>query len=77
MKVETLFRDAVEREARDKGEVLEQDFCILVTLRDPSGKAPVYNEVTQQLQEKNFVYSNVQLKNEIREHVRIEEENNG
>lgn len=77
MKVETLFRDAVEREARDTGEVLEQDFCILVTLRDPSGKAPVYNEVTQQLQEKNFVYSNVQLKNEIREHVRIEEENNG
>lgn len=77
MKVETLFRDAVEREARNTGEVLEQDFCILVTLRDPSGKAPVYNEVTQQLQEKNFIYSNVQLKNEIREHVRIEEENNG
>ncbi len=74
MKVETLFRDAVEREARETGEALIQDFCVLLTIRDPSGKAPVYNEVTQQLQHKNFVYSNVQLRNEIREHVRVDEE---
>lgn len=77
MKVEALFRDAVEREARSTGEVLEQDFCILLTIRDPSGKAPVYTEITQQLQEKNFVYSNVRLKNEVREHVRVEGESNG
>ena len=57
--------------------VLEQDFCILLTIRDPSGKAPVYTEITQQLQEKNFVYSNVRLKNEVREHVRVEGESNG
>lgn len=77
MKVEALFRDAVEREARSTGEVLEQDFCILLTIRDPSGKAPVYTEITQQLQDKNFVYSNVRLKNEVREHVRVEGESNG
>ena len=77
MKVEGLFRDAVEREARDTGEVLEQEFCILLTIRDPDGKAPVYNEVTQQLQQRGFVYSNVRLKNEIREHVHIEEDNIG
>lgn len=75
MQVKGLFRDAVEREAKETGEILEQDFCILLTIRDPEGKAPVYTEVTQQLQERNFVYSNVQLKNEIKEHVRIEEEN--
>lgn len=77
MKVEGLFRDAVEREVRETGEVLEQDFCILLTIRDPEGKAPVYNEVTQQLNQMGFVYSNVQLKNEVREHVRVEEDNNG
>lgn len=77
MKVEALFRDAVEREARSTGEVLEQDFCILLTVRDPSGKAPVYNEITQQLQEKNFVYSNVRLKNEVREHIHIKGASNG
>ena len=77
MKVEGLFRDAVEREVKDTGEVLEQDFCILLTIRDPEGKAPVYNEVTQQLQQMGFVYSNVQLKNEVREHIRVEEEADG
>ena len=76
MQVKGLFRDATEREAEETGEILEQDFCVLLTIRDPEGKAPVYTEVTQQLQEKNFVYSNVQLKNEIREHVRVQEENN-
>ena len=77
MKVEALFRDAVEREARSTGEVLEQDFCILLTIRDPSGKAPVYTEITQQLQEKNFVYSNVRLRNEVRERIHVEGESNG
>ena len=77
MKVEALFRDAIEREANETGEVLEQDFCILLTIRDPSGKAPVYNEVTQQLQDKNFVYTNVRLKNEVRESVLIKGDNNG
>lgn len=77
MKVEGLFRDAVEREARDTGEVLEQEFCILLTIRDSEGKAPVYNEITQQLQQKGFVYSNVRLKNEVREHVHIEEDSIG
>ncbi|WP_278970644.1 S8 family peptidase [Megasphaera elsdenii] len=77
MKVEGLFRDAIEREARADGKVLEQEFCVLLTIRDPEGKAPVYNEITQQLQQKGFVYSNVRLKNEIREHVHIEGESIG
>ena len=57
--------------------MLEQEFCILLTIRDPEGKAPVYNEVTQQLQQRGFVYSNVRLKNEVREHVHIEEDSIG
>ena len=67
----------IEREAKKSSEVLEQEFCILLTIRDPSGKAPVYNEVTQQLQEKNFVYSDVRIKNDVREHIRIEGDSNG
>ena len=69
MKIEALFRDAIERKARITGEELKQDFCVLLTIKDPKGKAPIYNEVTQQLQEKNFIYSNVKLKNEIREYI--------
>ena len=75
MKVESLFRDTIERETGETGEILEQDFCILLTIRDSSGRAPVYNEVTQQLEEKGFVFSNIQLKYEIREYVHADEEN--
>jgi hypothetical protein len=74
MKVEPFYRDAIMRETAETGEVLEQEFCIILTIKDPTGKAPVYNEVTQQLQDKNFIYSNVQLRNEIREHIRSEED---
>lgn len=77
MKVEGLFRDAIEREAKDTGKVLEQEFCILLTIRDPEGKAPVYNEVTQQLHQKGFVYSDVRLKNVVGEHIRIKEDDIG
>ena len=69
MKIEALFREAIERKAKLTGKEIEQDFCVLLTVRDPKGEAPVYNEITQQLQEKNFVYSNVKLKNEIREYI--------
>lgn len=76
MRVEPFYREAILREAADTGEILKQEFCIILTIKDPSGKAPVYNEVTQQLQEKNFIYSNVQLRNEIRSHVRLEGDSN-
>ena len=69
MKIEMLCREAIEREFRENGEKLEQEFCILLTIRDPEGKAPVYNEVTQQLQDGGFVYSDVKLKNEISQYV--------
>lgn len=77
MKVEPFYREAILREVQETGEILEQEFCIILTIKDPTGKAPVYNEITQQLQEKNFIYSNVQLRNEIREHIRIERDING
>ncbi len=77
MQIKGLFRDAIQREADITGEILKQEFCVILTIRDPERRAPVYNEVTQQLQEKGFIYTNVPLRNEIREHVRIEEENRG
>lgn len=77
LRVDSLFREAIEREASITGEILQQEFCIILTIRDPLRKAPVYTEVTQQLQQKGFIYSNVALRNEVREHVRVEEEHRG
>ena len=56
MKIEMLCREAIEREFRENGEKLEQEICILLTIRDPDGKAPIYNE-------------DVKLKNEISQYV--------
>ena len=53
---------------------LQEGSLLEISIKDPEGKAPVYNEVTQQLQQRGFVYSNVRLRNEIREHVQIEED---
>lgn len=77
MKVEPFYREAILREVANTGEVLGQEFCIILTIKDPTGKAPVYNEITQQLQEKNFIYSNVQLKNEVRGYIRLDGDDNG
>ena len=38
---------------------------MLLTIRDPQGKASVYDEVTQQLDSKNFVHHNINLRNVI------------
>jgi len=73
MELKALFRNALEREAREADQKPQVDFCLLLTVRDPSGKAPVYNEVTQQLQEKNFVYSNMQLRTNVNTQVHIDE----
>ena len=69
MRIEGNYREAVERKAKRTGEKLEQEFCALITISDPAGKAPVYTEVTQQLVAKGFNYQDVQLKNEVRQRV--------
>jgi len=73
LKVTGLFRDEVEREAARTGEILQQDFCIMITIRDPEGTVPVYNEVTQQLHAENFVNAGIRLRNEVHELVIVEE----
>lgn len=69
LRIEGNFREAVERRARRTEERLEQEFCVLITISDPNGKAPVYTEITQQLVSKGFNYQDVELKNEIRQRV--------
>jgi hypothetical protein len=37
----------------------------MLTIKDPKGIAPVYNEVTQQLEARNFIHHNIRLRNTI------------
>ena len=66
LKLEGLYRDFLEKDAAIKDESLSQEFCMILSIRDPEGKIPVYNEVTQLLTNNNFVHHNIQVRTDIR-----------
>lgn len=45
LKIEGLYRDFIEKHAQEHDYQLSQEYCLLLTIRDPNGKAPVYDEV--------------------------------
>jgi hypothetical protein len=63
--IKGLFRDHIEERAMRDGEYLSQEFCLLVTIKDPSGTKPIYNEVNQKLNEYNFWNNNIKLQTEL------------
>lgn len=65
LKIEGLFRDFIEQDARARNYQLSQEYCLLLTIRDPKGEAPVYDEVAQQLDYKNFLHHDIHLRNVI------------
>lgn len=66
LKLEGLYRDFLEKDAERRGTRLSQEFCMVLTIRDPKHQAPVYNEVVQQLTNRNFIHHNVKVRNEVR-----------
>ena len=66
LKIEGLYRDFIEKDAFKRDYQLSQEFCMILTIRDPLGTAPVYDEVTQQLNNENFVHHDVRVRNIIR-----------
>ncbi|MEA1960690.1 MAG: S8 family peptidase [Bacillota bacterium] len=65
LKITGLYRDFIERESVLNGIDLFQDFCMILTIRDPEGKCQVYDEVTQLLNMNNFIHHNIQLRGQI------------
>ena len=60
-----LFREHTEQQASLERSVPSQEFCLILTIRDPAQTAPIYNDVTQGLDNYNFWHSNVKLANNI------------
>jgi hypothetical protein len=60
-----LFRDHIEAKALLEETNLSQDFCLMVTIKDPTGTKPVYDQVNQKLDEYNFWHNNIKLYNEV------------
>lgn len=63
LKIEGLFRDFIEKDAIKRDYQLSQDYCMILTIRDPNKKAPVYDEVSQQLTNRNFIHHDVRVRN--------------
>ena len=65
LKIEGLYRDFTEKDAQKRNYPLNQEYCMILTIKDPAGKAPVYSEVTQKLTLNNFVHYNVNVRNTV------------
>lgn len=57
LKLHGVYRQHVE--TNYENEELNQNFCLIVTVRDPEGIKPVYDGVTQKLNEYNFIHNNI------------------
>ena len=60
-----IFRDFIVNSAALNSNELSQEFCLIVTIKDPSGKRPVYDAVTQKLNEYHFWHSNIKIRGEV------------
>ena len=65
LRLKGLYRDFAETRAGIDGELLYQDFCLLITIRDPQNEKLIYNEVTQLLENRNFIHNDIQLRDNI------------
>lgn len=66
LKVEGLYRHFIEEKCEMEDRTPSQDFCLIITIKDTKKKGNIYNEVTQLLDNFNFIHSNVKIKEEVR-----------
>lgn len=60
-----LYRDHTEQRAILERFVPSQEFCLIITIRDPEQQANVYDEVSQGLTAYNFWHSNIKISSEV------------
>ncbi|WNY29321.1 hypothetical protein MmiEs2_15480 [Methanimicrococcus stummii] len=60
-----FYRNHILKKASNDLVNLDQEFCLIITIRDPSQKSNVYEEMTEKLDSKNFWNSNIKLANEV------------
>jgi hypothetical protein len=56
-----LFREHIEIKSQQEGTIPSQEFCLIITIKDPTGTKPVYDQVNQKLNEYNFWHINIKL----------------
>lgn len=64
-----LYREHTEHRANQERKTPSQEFCLIITIRDPERKANIYDEVTQTLDAYNFWHSNIKISSEVSAHI--------
>lgn len=65
LKITGLYREFIEKKALKEKQDLFQDFCIIITIKDPEDNHLIYNEVTQLLNQNNFFNEGIKLKQDV------------
>jgi hypothetical protein len=65
LKISGLYRGFSEQQVAHTGE-LSQDFCLLITIRDPTRTLSVYDETIQRLDLYNFWHSSINLHSQVK-----------
>lgn len=60
-----VYRSHIEKLAQLESFQLSQEFCLILTIRDPLQKEKVYDEVSQKLDEYNFWHSNIKVSTDV------------
>lgn len=64
LKIQGLYRDFVETQAKLTGEIISQEFCLIITIKGDEDMS-VYDNVTQNLDYYNFVHNNIKITNKV------------
>lgn len=64
LKIQGLYRDFVESQSKLTGEIISQEFCLIITIKGDEGM-PVYDNVAQRLDYYNFLHNNIKIANKI------------
>ena len=61
LRLDGTYRSNTEDRALQEGRDLCQEFCAIITIKDPSHHGNVYNGISQKLDEYNFWHSNIKV----------------
>ena len=64
--IDNTYRSSIEDKAAIENRELSQEFCLIITIKDPTNTCNVYNGITQKLNEYNFWHNNIKISDNIK-----------
>lgn len=66
--LKSIFRDHIIMKSEQEETIPSHEFCLIVTIKDPTGTKKVYDSTNQKLDEYNFWHNNIKLHSDITIH---------